>query len=54
MSEITLKFSGDNVDVDIVPIVIDSSLQEDPDVKKIVDEYLGKFRKCLKYICICI
>ena len=51
LSKITLQFSEDKVDVDVQKIVIDSSIEEDPDTKVVVQKYTGKSCKIHKATC---
>ena len=44
MSKLTLTFDADKkADVKIEKIVIDSSIEEDPEIKAIVEEYYGEY-----------
>ena len=43
MSQVTLTFNDDGkVSVEVKEVNIDSSIEEEPEVKKVVEEYLGK------------
>ncbi len=35
-------FNGDKVDVEVEEVTVDSNIEEDPDVKEVVNKYLGK------------
>ncbi len=43
-SQITLKFTGDKVDLDVQKVVVDSTVEEEPETKEIVQKYMGKFQ----------
>ena len=47
LSRITLTFADDKVGIDIEKVVIDSSIKEDPDMKVVVQKYMGRYKRHL-------
>lgn len=43
LSQLTLKFCDSKVEIDIKEMTIDSTIREDEEMKKVVQQYVGKF-----------